>query len=88
MRQDWESAISGCPSSGSASSRSLITMIGLAEGDTLEYLETHGATALRTLTRELPWPSPIVTMAVGALIREGLARGTRKSRFGGYRRRL
>lgn len=51
---------------------SLITPLGLVAGDVLSYLEEHGVTPLRRMVRELPWTSPMVMMAVGALIREGL----------------
>ena len=54
--------------------QSLMTSIGLVEGEALTYLEAHGHTALRRLVRELEWPSPMTMMAVGALIRQGLIR--------------
>jgi hypothetical protein len=53
---------------------SLITRLGVIEGEILTYLETHGATSVRRLMRELEWPAPMVMMAVGGLVREGLAR--------------
>jgi hypothetical protein len=56
---------------------SLMTPIGLIEGDILTVLERDGATAMRRLIRELDWPAPMVFMAVGALIREGLLRAIR-----------
>lgn len=52
---------------------SLMTPLGLLSGEVLTYLEAHGATPMRRLIRELSWPSTMVTMAVGALVREGLA---------------
>jgi len=52
--------------------RSVVTELGIIEGEVLLYLERHGATPLRRLIREIEWPSPLVTMATGALIREGL----------------
>ena len=55
----------------------LMTVLGLVEGDALTYLEEQGSTTLRRLIRELDWPATLVTMAVGALIRQGLARGVR-----------
>ena len=58
----------------SAPERSLITPLGLVEGDVLLYLEAYGSTTLRQLIRELEWPTSLVTMAVGALVREGLIR--------------
>lgn len=54
---------------------SIVTLVGLVEGDVLTYLDTHRATPLRRLARELEWPSAMVFMGVGALIRQGLARG-------------
>ena len=53
---------------------SLMTPLGLIEGEVLTYLETHGATTLRRLIRELEWSAPMVMMAIGALVREGLVR--------------
>ena len=50
----------------------LMTPVGVIEGDVLAMLERDGATTLRRLIRELEWPAPLVMMAVGALIREGL----------------
>ena len=55
-------------------SSSLMTTLGFVEGEALTYLGTHGATTLRRLIRELEWSSQMVTMAVGALVRQGLAR--------------
>lgn len=55
-------------------SRSLVTSLGIIEGEVLLYLDVHGATPTRRLIRDLEWPSPLVTMALGALIREGLVR--------------
>ena len=52
----------------------LMTVIGLAEGEVLLHLEANGATPLRGLIRALPQPAPIVTMAIGSLIRKGLIR--------------
>ena len=54
-------------------SRSLVTSLGIIEGEVLLHLDVHGATPMRRLIRELEWPSSLVTMAIGALIREGLA---------------
>ena len=52
--------------------RTLITQLGLAEGDVLTCLEEHGSTTLRRLIRDLDWPASIVMMAVGALVRARL----------------
>ena len=43
-------------------------------GEVLIYLEWHGATPVRRLTRELEWSAQLITMAMGALIRAGLVR--------------
>ena len=52
--------------------RTLITQLGLAEGEVLTCLEEYGSTTLRRLNRELDWPASIVMMAVGALVRARL----------------
>ena len=65
------------PVRGEHEGRSLMTELGLIGGEALVYLETHGATTLRQLIRDLEWPAPMVMMAVGALVREGLARAIR-----------
>ncbi len=57
--------------------RPLMTTLGIVEGDILTYLERFGTTTMRQLIRELEWPAPMVMMAVGALIREGLIRALR-----------
>lgn len=54
--------------------RSLITTLGLVEGDILSYMERYGACTLRELTRSLDWPSRLVMMAVGALVRDHILR--------------
>ena len=56
---------------------SLITPLGLIEGEALTALEQAGVVPMRRLIRELDWPAPMVIMAVGALIRQGLVRATR-----------
>jgi hypothetical protein len=56
---------------------SLMTPLGWAEGEVLTYLERHGATPVRRIIRELEWPAPMIMMAVGALVREGLVQATR-----------
>lgn len=56
----------------------LITTLGLVEGDVPAFLEDHGATTLRGLIRELEWPSRMVMMAVGALVRERLVRAAQR----------
>ena len=54
--------------------RSLMTRIGILEGDVLAYLEEHGSTVMRRVTRELEGPFPLIMMAIGALVRRGLVR--------------
>ena len=56
---------------------SLITSLGIVEGEVLEYLDSHQGVSLRRLNQELEWPAYMVMMAVGALIRESLVQGTR-----------
>lgn len=56
--------------------RSLMTPLGVVEGEVLEYLDRHRTATLRRLNRDLSAPSQMVMMAVGALIRAGLVRGT------------
>lgn len=53
---------------------SLVTQLGVIEGELLTYVEEHGATPIRRLIRDSEWPMPMVTMALGALAREGLVR--------------
>ena len=57
---------------------SLMTVLGIAEGDVLEYLEGHGAASLYRVIQTQEWPSSMVIMAVGALIRQGLIRGDQR----------
>jgi len=52
-----------------------MTSLGLVEGEVLTYLEEHGATMLRELIWKLEQSTAMVTMGVGALIREGLVEG-------------
>ena len=55
-----------------------ITSLGLVEGEVLTYVEEHGAATLHGLTRVLDWSAALITMAVGALIRQGLVRGSQR----------
>lgn len=55
----------------------LVTQLGIIEGEVLTYLEQGGRTTLRQLIRDLEWPAPMITMAIGAAIRQGLVRATR-----------
>lgn len=53
----------------------LMTPLGLIAGGVLVYLEAHGATKVRRLIQMLEMPMALMTMGVGALVREGLAHG-------------
>ncbi|MBI4342908.1 MAG: hypothetical protein HY599_06040 [Candidatus Omnitrophica bacterium] len=64
------------PAGGTGRWPALMTSLGLVSGEILTELEAHGATPMRRLIRELEWPAPMVLMAVGALVREGLVRAT------------
>jgi len=64
------------PSRAETTGASLMTPLGLVEGEILTHLEEHGVTTLRMLIGDLGWPSTMVMMAGGALIRAGLARAT------------
>ena len=61
-----------------AGSTPLVTMLGVVEGDILNFLETHGTLTLRRLIRMVEWPTMMVVMGVGALIREGLVHAVRR----------
>lgn len=52
--------------------QSLMTTLGIISGEALTLLERNGAMSLRSLIRELPWAMPVITMAIGSLVREGL----------------
>ena len=54
---------------------SLMTTLGVVEGDVLAYLERNGSATLRELNRQLRGPAYLVMMGVGALVRAGLVRG-------------
>ena len=72
VEEEWKR-----PAVGEAG-RSLLTPLGIIEGEILTALEEHGPTTLRRLIRELKWPTPMVMMAIGALIRERLVRATQQ----------
>lgn len=55
---------------------SLMTILGVISGEILTQVEQQGQSTLRQLIRDLPWPAPLVTMAVGSLIREGLIKAS------------
>ncbi len=57
---------------------SVMTALGIVEGEVLRCLEEHGPTTLRRLVAELDWPAAMVIMGVGALIRERLAQGIQR----------
>ena len=57
--------------------QTLVTSLGIIEGEVLLHLDINGATPVRRLIRDLEWPASLVTMAVGALIREGLVQADR-----------
>lgn len=54
------------------------SLLGIVEGDLLEYLEAHGPTSVYRLVQSQDWPAPLVLMAVGALARQGLVRGSER----------
>ena len=76
MNETLVARVEGPP--GEEGERSLVTSLGIIEGEVLLYLDVHGATPVRRLIRELEWPSPLVTMGVGALIREGLVQASQR----------
>ena len=53
-------------------SSTIITSLGLLSGEILMYLETHGRATAGQLSKELGWAVPMVMMAIGTLIRQGL----------------
>ena len=58
-----------------AEHESVMTTLGLVEGEVLAYLDRQEVSTLRRLNRELHQPAYLVMMALGALIRAGLVRG-------------
>ena len=59
--------------------QSLITLLALVEGDILIYLEeSRGRVTLRRLIQALDWPSRMVVMGVGALVRRKLVIGSQQ----------
>ncbi len=56
--------------------RSLITALGILSGEVLTCVEHHGTVTLRELKRMVGETTPMVMMAVGALVRQGLVRAT------------
>ena len=54
----------------------LITRLGIAEGDVLDYIVTQPSMSLSQLIKNLDWQPCLITMVVGLLIREGLVQAT------------
>jgi hypothetical protein len=72
-----DTATTSTATADSAPRRSLMTPLGVASGDVLSLVEARGSASLTRVLHELQqWPVPLVLMAVGALIREGLVLGT------------
>ncbi len=53
---------------------SLMTPIGVAQGDALFYLEQKGSAYVCDMATHLEWPTPVMMLAAGALIRDGLVK--------------
>ncbi len=51
---------------------SIITSLGLLSGEILLYLDVHRKATAGQLSKELGWAVPMVMMAIGTLIRQGL----------------
>ena len=66
------------PPAGPPVGPSLMTPLGVVEGEVLSYLDRHPMTTLRRLNQEMGHPAYMVMMAVGALIRTGLVRAIRR----------
>lgn len=69
-------AVPGQASFVPTSETPILSQLGVVEGDVLSYLESRGPTSLHRLVLSQDWPSSLVVMAVGALIRQGLVRGS------------
>jgi len=54
----------------------IMTRLGIAEGDILDYVVAHPSISLNQLIRSLDWQPCLITMGVGLLIREGLVHAT------------
>lgn len=63
------------PAAATTWDTSVITLLGVVQGEILEALESHGPMSLYRLIQSQDRPASTVTMAVGALIREGLVGG-------------
>lgn len=53
----------------------IITILGVVEGEVLEWLESHGPMPLYRLIQAQERPPSLIIMAVGALIRQGMLMG-------------
>ncbi len=53
---------------------SLMTPLGLIEGDILRHLETRALTVIQDLIHDLEWPAHMILMAAGSLVRQGHVR--------------
>lgn len=53
---------------------SLMTPLGLIEGDILRYVETRALTVIQDLIHDLEWPAHMILMAAGSLVRRGHVR--------------
>lgn len=51
---------------------SLAARLPHIEEDVLACLHTRGRASVRQLTRQVPWPSPLVLMGIGSLLGRGL----------------
>lgn len=79
-RETWRSTVRGNWLAAAPGSRGvpLVTALALVEGDILTYVDEHRTTTLRQLSRALAWPSRLIMMGLGALIRDGLVRGLQR----------
>lgn len=55
--------------------RSLMTTLGLIEGEVVTYLEGRGSSTLRQVVQEVEGPARLIMMATGSLIRKGIIAG-------------
>jgi len=59
----------------------LISLIGVVQGEILEYLERKKFSTMRNLLKCLPHPTHVVTMALGALIYSGLVKAKQDEKY-------
>lgn len=64
---------------GSADNTSLMTRLGLIEGDVLIFLERSSPVSLPQLMDDLKWPPCSVAMAVGSLLRQRMIRAAEEN---------